>query len=117
MQINDGGTASFFAVLKKSSSDQKARIEKKAEEKKAEKKAAEKKAEKKEQEERLEKAREADADEKTGDTKTDEEMVTLTANSIEELMQKISDYTMEARSDNVQTDYEKTIGQNVDYRW
>jgi hypothetical protein len=117
MQVNDGGTASFFAVLKKSSSDQKARIEKKAEEKKAEKKAAEKKAEKKEQEERLEKAREADADEKTGDTKTDEETVTLTANSIEELMQKISDYTMEARSDNVQTDYEKTIGQNVDYRW
>jgi hypothetical protein len=119
MQINDGGTASFFAVLKKSSSDQKARIEKKAEEKKAEKKAAEKKAEKKEQEERLEKAREADADEKTGDRKTDEETetVTLTANSIEELMKKISDYTMEARSNNVQTDYEKTIGQNIDYRW
>jgi hypothetical protein len=119
MQVNDGGTASFFAVLKKSSSDQKARIEKKAEEKKAEKKAAEKKAEKKEQEERLEKAREADADEKTGTSKTDEETetVTLTANSIEELMQKISDYTMEARSDNVQTDYEKTIGQNIDYRW
>lgn len=33
MKVNDGGTASFFAILKKSSADQKARIEKKAVEK------------------------------------------------------------------------------------
>ena len=33
MRVNDGGTASFFAVLKKSPADQKARIEKKAVEK------------------------------------------------------------------------------------
>ena len=45
MKVNDGGTASFFAVLKKSSADQKARIEKKAVEKKEAKKAEEKKAE------------------------------------------------------------------------
>lgn len=38
MQVNDGGTLSFFAVLKKSSADQKARIEKKGEQKRAEKK-------------------------------------------------------------------------------
>ena len=44
MQVNDGGTLSFFAVLKKSSADQKARIEKKGEQKRAEKTAAEKKA-------------------------------------------------------------------------
>jgi hypothetical protein len=112
MQVNDGGTASFFAVLKKSSSDQKARIEKKAEEKKAEKKAAEKKAEKKEKEERLQKSREADDDTKVDD----EDTVTITANSIEELIQKINDYTMAERSDSVQTDYEKTIGQNIDFR-
>jgi hypothetical protein len=112
MKVNDGGTASFFAVLKKSSSDQKARIEKKAEEKKAAKQAAEKKAEKKEKEERLQKSREADDD----TTVDDEETVTITANSIEELMQKINDYTMEERSDSVQTDYEKTIGQNIDFR-
>ena len=41
MKVNDGGTASFFAVLKKSSADQKARIEKKAVEKKEAKKAEE----------------------------------------------------------------------------
>lgn len=117
VKINDGGTASFFAVLKKSSSDQKARIEKKTEEKKAEKKAAEKKAQKKERQERLEKAREEDDDEKTDEIKSDGETATITANSIEELLQKISDYTAEERSANVQTDYEKAIGQNIDYRW
>jgi uncharacterized cupredoxin-like copper-binding protein len=112
MKVNDGGTASFFAVLKKSSADQKARIEKKAEEKKAEKKAAEKKAEKKEKEERLQKSRETDDDIAVDDGET----VTITANSIEELLQKISDYTMGERSDNVQTDYEKLVGQNIDFR-
>lgn len=43
MKVNDGGTASFFAVLKKSSADQKARIEKKAVEKKEAKKARKRK--------------------------------------------------------------------------
>jgi hypothetical protein len=123
MKVNDGGTASFFAVLKKSSSDQKARIEKKAEQKKAEKKAAEKKAaekkaKKKEQEERLEKSRKTDdVDEDIDDdTEIDDDTVIITANSIEELMRKISDYAMEDRTNNVQTESEKMIGQNVDYR-
>lgn len=108
MKVNDGGTASFFAVLKKSSADQKARIEKKAEKKKAEKKDAEKKAKKKEKEERLEKSREEDDG--------DEDTVVITANSIEELMQKINDYAMEERSNNVQIESEKMVGQNVDYK-
>lgn len=47
MQVNDNGTASYFAVLEKSSAAQKERIEKKAAEKKEAKKTAEKKAEKK----------------------------------------------------------------------
>jgi hypothetical protein len=115
MQVNDGGTSSFFAVLKKSSADQKARIEKKAEEKKAEKKEAEKKAEKEEQEERLEKAKEEDDDTKVDDEDS-EDTVTITASSIEELIQKMNDYVLTERSDSVQTDYEKTIGQNLDVR-
>ena len=60
MQINDNGTASYFAVLKKSSADQKARIEKKAEQKKEEKKIADKKAQKKAEEKRLEKSHSKD---------------------------------------------------------
>ena len=39
MQVNDDGTASYFAVLKKSSAAQKQRIEKNAEKKKEAKKA------------------------------------------------------------------------------
>jgi hypothetical protein len=110
MQVNDGGTSSFFAVLKKSSADQKARIEKKAEEKKAEKKAAEKKAEKKKAEEAAEEKKAEKEEQEEDDT------ITITANSIEELIQKINDYTMAERSDSVQTDYEKTIGQNIDIK-
>lgn len=111
MQVNDNGTASFFAVLKKSSQDQKARIEKKAEEKKAEKKAAEKKAEKKENEERIKGSK----DKLEVDTE-DEEIITITASSIEELIQKISDYTFNERSNSVQTDAEKMLGQSIDFR-
>ena len=117
MQVNDGGTASFFAVMKKSSSDQKARIEKSAEKKKAEKKAAEKKAEKKKEEARLEKSKSSKTDKSNDiDNIDDEETVTITANSIEELMNKISDYTFAERSDSVQTDIEKMVGQHVDFR-
>lgn len=117
MQVNDGGTASFFAVMKKSSAAQKARIEKTAEKKKTEKKAAEKKAEKKKEEARLEKTR-ASKNEKVNDEDSidDEETITITANSIEELMKKISDYTFAERSDSVQTDSEKMVGQHVDFR-
>ena len=65
MKVNDGGTASFFAVLKKSSADQKARIEKKAVEKKEAKKAEEKKAEKKEKQDKLKEAQQTSDDDDT----------------------------------------------------
>jgi hypothetical protein len=113
MQVNDGGTASFFAVLKKSSSDQKARIAKKAEKKKAEKKEAEKKAKKEEAKERLEKSKDKSSEEVDD---IDEDTVVITASSIEELMKKINDYTITQRSDNVETEKEKMVGQNIDYK-
>ena len=107
MQVNDGGTLSFFAVLKKSSAEQKARIEKKAEQKRAEKKAAEKKAAKKEKEERLK-----DSKEEAGT----EDTVTISAGSIEELLSKIETYNFNTRSDSVQTAGERQVGQNFDFR-
>ena len=115
MQVNDGGTLSFFAVLKKSSADQKARIEKKGEQKRAEKKAAEKKAAKKEKEERLKDKKSdkiADNKEETGT----EDTVTISAGSIEELLSKIETYNFNTRSDSVQTAGERQIGQNFDFR-
>lgn len=104
IKVNDNGTASFFAVIDKSLADQRKRIEKKAEEKKAEKKAADKKAQEKEKLENLTNHGE------------DKDTVTVTASSIEELLNKINDMIMAGMSDNVQTEEEKQVGQHFDFR-
>ena len=41
---------------------------------------------------------------------------TLTASSAEELVQKIQDYELSLRSDNVQSDAEKLVGQHIDFK-
>lgn len=122
MQVNDNGTASFFATLKESSDAQAARIEKKAEEKKAEKKAAEKKAAKEEAAERLENAK-AEKKEKAeklaaGAEKADvdEKTITISANSIEDLMKKIEDYSFAKRADSIMTPQEQALGGTIDFR-
>ena len=107
MKIGDDGNAKFFAVLKKSSAAQKERIEKKAEQKKADKKIQEKKAAKKEAQERLKDKKAVDEDADT---------MTISANSVEELMNKISDYAFEEKSNNSLTEQEKMIGQSIDFK-
>lgn len=109
MQVNDNGTASFFAVVDKSLASQKERIEKRAQAKKETQKAEEKKAEKKEKQEELEKKR-------TGSkTEQEEDYVTVTAGSIDELMRKIQDVMYAGMSDHAQTQSEKQVGQHIDY--
>lgn len=93
MTIDKNGMASFFAVVDKALAKQKERIEKKKIENKEEKKAKEKKAEKEEKQEK----------------------VTISANSIEELLLKIEEYEQNYLTDNVKTDQERVIGQSVDY--
>lgn len=120
MQVKEDGKTDFFAVLRKSSSDQKARIEKKASENKAAKKAADKKAEakrneaKKAEKQKAEKAKGKEA-EKTN-AYDEDETVTIHANSIEELMQKISDFLYEERANQVQTPQEQAVGQHIDFK-
>ena len=107
IQVDDNGTASYFAVLKKASAAQKERIAEQQAEKKAEKKASEKKAEEKAREEWLKdlvKANEAD------------EITVVSASSVEELLQKISDFAFEERSNAVQTPEEKMVGQHFDFQ-
>ena len=129
MQVDDNGTASYFAVLKKSSADQKARIEKnaaakKAEAKKAEKKAAqknaEKKAEKKAAEERIQEARNERSNDVRNDWNrkfdSDDEVEIISANSIDELIKKLEDYNFNELSNNVMTESEKMVGGNIDFR-
>ena len=110
VQINDGGNTSFFAVIDKSLADQRKRIEAKAIKKAEEKK----KAAKEENAERLERQREKNKPDKVSD-KTDDELVTVTASSIEELIKKINDTVYAAMSDTAETEAEKKIGRSIDY--
>lgn len=108
MQINDNGTASFFAVVDKSLAAQKDRIAKKSAEKKETAKKDAKRAERKKQAEALEESR------KSG--RTDGDYVTVTASSIDELMKKVDNVLYAAWSDRVQTNEERQWGQNIDFR-
>lgn len=98
MQVNDDGTVSYFAVLKQMSATQKAWIEKRAE-KKAEEKNKEEKADRKEK-----------LEERFKDT------VTIYADSVEDLLRQVQDFTFNERSNMVMTDDEKMLGQNIDFR-
>ena len=112
MQVKEG-TASFFAVVDKSLAAQKKRIEKKAAQKKEEKKEAKKAAEEKQAEKKkAEKEKEAEKLEQDWD---DEDTVTVTASSIEELIQKINDTIYLGMSDYVRTEEESWVGGHLDF--
>ena len=120
MQVNDDGSMSYFAVLKKQGEDQAKRIAKKKAEKQAEKKADAKKAAKEELKERADKAskknKAEEATKENGSKKTDlSDDTVITANSIEELLQKLSDHAQMVKSDTVITESEKMLGQHVDF--
>ena len=112
MTVNDGGTASFFAVLKKSSDAQKERIEAKREEKKAEKKAEEKKAQKEKEKERIEGKKTDIFDE----VENDDDVEIIYASSVEELTRKVDDYFQNYKLNSVMTDQEMMVGQHIDFK-
>ena len=111
IKIDDGGNASFFAVIDKSLAAQRKRIEEKAEQKADEKKKSEKQA----REEKLEEIR-AGRGQNGERISGEEDLVTVTAGSVEELMNKINNELYASLSDTVQTDAEKQIGQHFDFR-
>lgn len=97
IEIKDG-TVSYFAVLDKAAAAQKERIEAKQEKKLAEKKA--------------------DAKEDTVKAKQPnkkEDLVTVRAGNIEELIKKLQSTAYEAMADNIQTPQEKMVGQSFDF--
>lgn len=100
MEFNDDGTASYFAVVDKSMAAQKERIENKVEEKRAEKKEAQKES----------------SNAKVEDNRygRKENLTTVTASSMEELIRKIKDTMYMAKADTVMTAQEKMIGQSFD---
>lgn len=111
MSFDDHGNASFFAVVDKSLKAQRERIDanrqKKAEEKKTD---AKKKAANEAREKQAEAVKSKKADE-TDSTDT----VTVTANSLEELLQKIDEVYFAERADSVMTEAEKALGGFVNY--
>ncbi len=150
IQVNDGGTASFFAVVKKSQDAQAERIEKNREAKRAAhkaevKEAAAKRAEKLKTEKLKEKRLEAkkkseelkeelkDPDEIRGMTQDeiatykprideglrkiwDKETETVSAGSVEELIQKVGDYVQNEKMNQVTTPEEALVGQHIDFK-
>ncbi|MBQ4293345.1 MAG: hypothetical protein II754_01680 [Lachnospiraceae bacterium] len=104
IQVNDNGTASFFAVMDKSMTEQRERLAEKRAEKKAEAKAEAKKAEQREWKEKLEGSRE------------EKETETLFSDSLEGLLQKVRDFQFAVRSDSVLSEAELSYGQSIDYR-
>lgn len=115
MQVNDNGTTSFFAVMKKSSDQQAARIQEKREAKRTEKKEAAKKAEKKAREEKLQEKRAEKAKERKTETESPEVEI-VSASTVEELVKKVEDYQLARRSDIVRTQEELLVGQHVDFK-
>ena len=127
MQVNDNGTATYFAVLEKSSAAQKERIEKKAAKKKAEEKARDKKAQKEAEKERIKKSHDkaekisdeevdtVDIEDADGKINSASDTVIITASSIEELLSKIQNESQKYLSDNILSEKEKNVGQGFDY--
>lgn len=116
--VNDGGNASFFAVIDKSLEKQRERIADKKEAKIKERKEAQKEAQRERWEKQRENVSDADKSERTDrwsrpDPKND---VTITANSMDELVKKLQDYSYEQMSDSVWTSQERQVGWNVDFR-
>lgn len=116
MQFTKDNRAQFFAVVDKSFKDLNERLAEKRAQKKADAKAVEKKEAKAEAKEKLD---EKLAEKLHGDKalqKPDERYEIITADSIEELMQKVEDYMFLLRSDNVMTEQEMTVGQHIDFK-
>ena len=140
MQVNDNGTASFFAVTQKNNETMvkklsEKRAAKKAEAKKAEKKAEKKAAEEKIKEKRAEKAAEEKDVEGTGDAKkgvkrpkgkeaeglpddyaNNDDYEVISASSVEELFKRLEDRQFALRSDSIMTEQETYVGGSIDFR-
>lgn len=101
MELNSDGTVSYFAVLDKSAEAQRERIENNRAEKKAEEAKNEKKAE---------------ADKARGPQRK-EDLTTVTASSMEELIKKLQDTMYEAKADTILTEQEKMVGQHFDLKF
>ncbi len=116
MSVDSNGKATFFATVEKANKKaaEKKQAAKKAAKAKDKKRAEEKAKEKKLEEKRAkEKAEEKDAD-KISNEFDDKEYVIIKADSMEELIDKVSAYAYDNAS--ILSESEKQVGQNFDIR-
>ncbi|MBR7076064.1 MAG: hypothetical protein IKI32_03980 [Lachnospiraceae bacterium] len=144
MSVDSDGRDSFFAAVEKSQALEKKRIEKKAAEKKELKAKEKKKAEKKAQEECVQKCRDekrAEEEKRTEDRGREntpdhdeipkdveerihdkvvenhgKEYVTIEADSMDDLLSKVQNYSYSNAANRVMTDAERAIGSHFDFR-
>jgi len=135
ISVDENGNEKFFATVEKSQQLQKERIERKAEEHREQKKAADKKAAKEREAEIREKTRgereayegrireaaeenRAELDKLTDPEgfEDDKEYVTITSNSLEDLLSKVQAYSYELASERVMTDAERMLGSHIDFK-
>jgi len=125
MRINDDGKASFFAISAKNNTDVARKMADKRAAKKAEDKKNAKAAEKRRAEEKLKENRAAKDDKKVKDgnrfdpkgrrINDEDDYDLIEADSIEELMDKLSKIEYDFRSDNVMTPDEQALGGSIDF--
>lgn len=111
IKIDDGGNASFFAVVDKSLAAQKERISQKAAERREEKTKEAKEAREKKTKDATE-TRRPDAKNR----KESGQYETISASSAQDLSQKLTDWYMGRLSDNVRTEEELQVGSKFDFR-
>ena len=112
------GRISFFATLEKANSAQTKYLEKKQAEKKAAKAKEKKQAEKKAQNERLEKLREGNKTEKDQreEATEEKEYIEFRSEDLNDLVNTVAKYTYDHSMNNVLTEEETRVGQNIDFR-
>ena len=109
IRVNDNGAASFFATMEKSFKAQRKKAQERQAAKKAAKKAEEKKAQKEKRQEKLEESRA----ERKDVEETDDEII-FTADSIDELMEKIESMEYLFRNDSMMGMQEPQEGHRFD---
>ncbi len=145
MSVDSNGKESFFATVERSQDMQKKRLEKKAAAKKADKAKERKRTERQEREERIRKLRDKKAErsgkedrsednedierfDKAGrdgsylqgrketSVEDEKEYITFEADTMDELVDKVSTYTYNNASARVMTDAERMMGTQVDFK-
>lgn len=113
MSVGEDGDASFFATVKKSSKDQSARIEKQKAAKKEKAAADKKRAVKEEQKEHIEKIQDKRSEDVAPE---DNEYVQIHANTMDELLERISSYLGDRSGGAILSEVERSLGQNLDFK-